>query len=264
MAIVASANLGNNHTDNSQAAIAFNTNALVPGGSWLIVLSAWWIGSNPSLTVSGGGLTWVNDLSFGSGSPHVGVSRAFVPSDLALGTTLTRTMGSATNANYISALYMTGADPSSPLTGGTGSASGSTAAFTCGSITPGVANSLVLGVNFSDAGASGTTSNPGGFTEIVDINEALPAGTAFTGLYGIASGATNPGGTWSNAGAWVGGSVAYKPDLSLGSVPDYTQRPMFFNIPSLRVPGFWTPTPDAPAAPVVGARRRRTLFGVGR
>lgn len=228
MAIAASTSLGTANTDNSQAALSFNTNAIVPAGALLIIFSGWWIGTNPTLTVSGGSLTWVNDQTFNSGSPHVGISRALAPSGLSSGTTITRTMGSATNGNFIGGFYITGEDQASPTTGGVGTASGSTAAWTSGSITPGVANSIVVGVNYSDAGATGNASAPtSGWTELFDVNDPLPAGTTFTAVYQIGtSGALNPGGTWTNAGAWVGCSAAYKPAADAG--PRVTFNPIPF------------------------------------
>jgi hypothetical protein len=267
MAIAASTSLGNGHTDNSQTTVTFNTNAIIPAGALLVIVSSYWGGAT-TVAVSGGGLTFVNDTTFSSGNPHVTISRAQVSSDIASGTTITRTLGAAMNGHFISGFYITEHDQASPLTGSVGSASGSTAAFTCGSITPAVANSIVIGANFSDAGAASTTSAPtGGWTEVVDVNEALPAGTAFTALYQIGSGALNPGGTWSNAGAWVGASVAYKPDTSAPAVAGKRAVLPKSLGPRAVGPLFFAPLQIAPPAVVVeapsAARRRRTMKGAG-
>lgn len=210
MAVAFGASLGTGAAGATPAATwSLTTTATVPAGGHVIV-AVGWFHATATVTLSGGGLTWTQDVVFGTGSRNVAIFSSPAPAGLPSGTVITATATIASNTCGIAAMYATGVATSSwKDVSGTGSAA-SGAAWSA-SLTTTFADTLIVAFGWVDFVL--TTSSTVTDTEWSDFQNTVDTNT-FSGVYRIVSstGTYTPGGSWAASGAnpSVTAAVAYK------------------------------------------------------
>lgn len=202
-------------TDNQATSIALTTNVTVASGNWIYVGVSWY---NPGVTASvadngaGGTLTWTQVGSTQNGGVdadrHIAIFRAYAPSGLASGRTVTATFSGNAYGRALFGSHFSGGASGAGLDGTpAGSNSNSTSTFNPGNVTLAATDSLLVAVGWAD-GWQSTTSTAVTGTEAVDFNNSGTFNNAaWVMLYRLpgASGAQGVSSTFS-------GSASFSPE----------------------------------------------------
>lgn len=217
--------VGNAGSVTSQAA---TTNQAVASGAMILlaVCSYSSIATARTHSVAGGSLTWTEMATAARGSMRVSLFRAFAPSGLASGATITATYSAAATTRALAALSLLGVDTSSPVVGsaGTSTAGAVAAAWTAGSVTPTAIDQWVTGLVMADSSTATTSTPAASWTEDFDWNSTA-AGNSFSLIHRFPpdTNALNPSGTWANSSQTsVGTSVILRPVASDTTPPTTT------------------------------------------
>lgn len=231
MAIGTPTGLGTN-TATAGTTVTLTTSATAPSGSLIILTYGWGTaaGSPGTIsTVSGGGLTWVTDVSqaFSGGADWgYAVISAQAPSGLASGTAITITISFSAFGHLVAGLYCTGLATSTPKDISDGQGQASATAWDTTATTTTVADTLVIGGSVTDGTKTNTPS--GGATELYDFQYATEAWALCT-EYKIlsATASTSLTGTWSGGAAnCTSAFAAYKADTTaVAGLPDVVMGP---------------------------------------
>lgn len=214
MAIALDANLGTNQLTASGTSITLTTAAAAAAGSRVILMIGYFSGGTVT-SVSGGGLTWVEDMESTAASPGLAVYSADAPSGLAVSTVLTVTFDAAVSGRKVTGASFTGlAGGSSGYLSGTppatDTASGGTA-WATPSHTPADADALLISLVFLDIFVACTATVTSPALELHDLQQGT-ASMMVTGYRIVSSIASySIAGTFSAAGnTHRHGIVAYK------------------------------------------------------
>jgi hypothetical protein len=189
------------------------TAAAVAAGGHICVGGARFSGTgSDDLTLAGGGLTWTRVVDVVNGSLRIAIWVAYAPSGLASGTTLTMTLTNGTDC-MLSAQSYTGGN-SSTVIDGSNNGTGSTAAWSSGSVFVNVGDAE-FGCAFCD-GLVGS-SIPTNGVEITDFNDATQTETYVAEDIASAVSASDISGTWSGAVTWISAAIAIQanPDTNV-------------------------------------------------
>jgi hypothetical protein len=213
----------------SSTTIAGTTNVTVASGGF-IELGVHWFGLSaaPTITTSGGGLTWVTDqqVQVNSGYGTARIS-AQAPAGLASGTTITVTIGTvASTERYLAGFSFTGVATSSAKDQSNGTTGNATAAWSGGAVTL-TAAGHVDGSGTTDTSGAATETPSTGYVEFTTSGHygLVAAGASMCNVYrtdGASGGLYTAGGTWNASGSTTGVTVSYK-DVSVPA--DNTAKP---------------------------------------
>lgn len=196
------------------------TTATVPGSSRIMFCAAFFSATTPTVTVSGGSLTWVPITPITQGSSYtLGVWTADAPAGLTSGTVLT--IGTVVNAAGMMAAafhctgLQTGTTPGDGTKGTTSAVAGGT--WTSGAMaTTTSADDLLVGIGFGDGDNAQTCTATGTLNvELFDFNNVTTQWSLeVTYKVVAATGAYTASGTWlhSNSFGNAGHLTAIKAD----------------------------------------------------
>jgi hypothetical protein len=202
--------IGTHSAGTANLTTTFNTSTAVPSGDVIVVEVAGWTSSgSTTIALSGGGLTWTQTVKFQNGSDNLAQFRAVAASGLASGTTLTVTVGAATDGVMASGRSYSGITTPVSVLASNSAAPASGTAWNGGSLSP-AATSTIIGSGFGDGTATSSTPS----TNYLEAND-FSNGTYLESLtqayrLDVAAGTYTPGGTWAaSISSNVGVGAAY-------------------------------------------------------
>lgn len=200
--------LGTAGTTTAATLVLTTTAAVAPGG--LIVLAFGTFGATTVSSVSGGGLTWTEDIGFVGASTRTRIITAFAAAGLAPSTAITITpSGSTGGPTAVAASFLGGANNTEAQTGGNDNASSTS--WLGGSIVTTGASDLVVGAAYT---ATRTTTNTGagGFTGGASFTSGNADGETCALVYQLncVPGTYQPGGTWGAASVASAATSSYE------------------------------------------------------
>jgi hypothetical protein len=200
------------------------TGATVTAGHHLILVAGRFNSTNSTMSVSGGGLTWTEDVTLVSGSYRISIFRAPAPSGLASGTTLTVThTGGGTADCIIAAHSYSGIDTAGTVIATGSHADSATTAWGSGAVASTSGNALIGG-SFSDGAAvSSTPTSPG--VERYDINIGAQSECLELVDKVSVAGSDSIDGTWNASTTSISAAVCYKATAAVIAPP--ASRPRY-------------------------------------
>lgn len=206
MAVALDASLGQGNASAASSS-NFSTTSAVASGAHIICIVGWFHNGASTVAVSGGSLTWTEDVVLRSGSVHISIQRAYAASGLASSTTITATFTGATPDSILGACSYTGIDTTGTVVA-SGSGSGTGTGWSSGSVASTSGNALIGGAFEDGATTASTPTSPG-----VEEFEKQVAGQTET-LTMVdkvsVSGSDSIAGTWGTSTTWIAAAVCYK------------------------------------------------------
>ena len=208
MAIALDQAIVGSNSSGAATSLVITTSATVAAGARIVVFV------HGSVSVSGvtdaNGNTYAQDRAQANGDT-CSIWSAHSASSLTSGSSITITYSASSNPCNANASSFTGVATSSALDQVNSRAPFNETSWSTSSITPTVANTVVVGYTRSGGGAAATSTPDAGWSELFDTGASSPR----TGVYQVVSdtAARNPSGVWSvsQTGAdQVGITVNYK------------------------------------------------------
>ena len=206
--------LGKTQQPAGGANITLVTANAVSVGGFIELMVVWFgLGTLPTLTITGGGLTYVTDQALNTGGYGIARCSAQAPAGLAASTSIQVAFSATPGENYVAGWSMTGVATSAAKDVGGSNTDGPFTTWDAGLVTSTVDGHISASAVTN--GGVGTASPGATYTEVPatagDFSDGS-AGASFESIYrvGVTPNTYSPTGTFTASGTFYAAGVAYK------------------------------------------------------